>query len=143
LIEYTQYTDFQGGTSRKANFQATNNIGVGASFLFIDNRTEINTTGLTTSTTAADQVLAVFDTASADAVKSLIRVKSGTEVQCIEVLMVQNGTDISLNTYGDVRTGANLTTVSSGYNGSTGFWELRVSPVNAVTAYTSTHTIMF
>jgi len=142
-IEYTQYTDFQGGTSRKANFQATNNIGVGASFLFIDNRTEINTTGLTTSTTAADQVLAVFDTASADAVKSLIRVKSGTEVQCIEVLMVQNGTDISLNTYGDVRTGANLTTVSSGYNGSTGFWELRVSPVNAVTAYTSTHTIMF
>jgi hypothetical protein len=141
LIDYSQFASIYG-TSRQANFQATNNIGVRASFFFIDGITELNTNSLTTSATTPDQVLSYFDQTSVEAVKSTIKVVSGGAVQCIEVLMVQDGTNISLNTYGDVRTAGNLTTVSSGYNATTGYWELRVTPVNAVTSYRVTNQIM-
>jgi hypothetical protein len=141
LIEYSQAPSIYG-TSRQASFQATNNIGVRASFFFIDGITELNTNSLTTSATTPDQVLSYFDQTSVEAVKSTIKVVSGGAVQCIEVLMVQDGTNISLNTYGDVRTAGNLTTVSSGYNATTGYWELRVTPVNAVTSYRVTNQIM-
>ena len=141
-IEYTQSPSIYG-TSRQANFQATNNIGVRASYIFIDGNVEYNTGNLTTSATTPNQVLYYFDQTIIEAVKATIVVKSGGAVQCIEVLMVQDGTTISLNTYGDVRTAGNLTTVSSGYNAITGYWELRVTPVNAVTTYAVTNQIMY
>ena len=141
-IEYSQTASIYG-TSRQANFQATNNIGVRASYIFIDGNVEYNTGNLTTSATTPDQVLYFFDQTIIEAVKATIVVKSGGAVQCIEVLMVQDGTTISLNTYGDVRTAGNLTTVSSGYNAITGYWELRVTPVNAVTTYAVTNQIMY
>jgi hypothetical protein len=141
-IEYTQAASIYG-TSRLANFQATNNIGVRASYMFIDGNVEYNTNNLTTSATTPDQVLSFWDQTTIEAVKSTIKVVSGGAVQCIEVLMVQDGTTISLNTYGDVRTAGNLTTVSSGYNAITGYWELRVTPVNAVTSYAVTNQIMY
>lgn len=142
LIEYSQAASIYG-TSRQANFQATNNIGVRASYVFIDGNVEYNTNTLTTSATTPDQVLSFWDQTTIEAVKSTIKVVSGGAVQCIEVLMVQDGTTISLNTYGDVRTAGNLTTVSSGYNAITGYWELRVTPVNAVTTYAVTNQIMY
>ena len=142
LIDYTQFASIYG-TSRQANFQATNNIGVRASFFAIDGNVEFNTNSLTTSATTPDQVLSFWDQTTVEAIKSTIRVMSGGAVQCIEVLMVQDGTNISLNTYGDVRTAGNLTTVSSGFNAITGYWELRVTPVNAVTSYKVTNQIMY
>jgi hypothetical protein len=111
--------------------------------MFIDGNVEYNTNNLTTSATTPDQVLSFWDQTTIEAVKSTIKVVSGGAVQCIEVLMVQDGTTISLNTYGDVRTAGNLTTVSSGYNAITGYWELRVTPVNAVTTYVVTNQIMY
>ena len=142
LIEYSQTASIYG-TSRQANFQATNNIGVRVSYVFIDGVVEYNTNNLTTSATTPNQVLSFWNQTTIEAVKSTIKVISGGAVQCIEVLMVQDGTTISLNTYGDVRTAGNLTTVSSGYNAITGYWELRVTPVNAVTTYAVTNQIMY
>jgi len=141
LLQYSQGSSIYG-TTRTANFQSTTNIGVNASNLTIDSgRVVYNTDLLTTSATTPNQVLGYYDNTIVNTMKGVIEIQSGTDYQALEYLLVQNGTTISLTTYADVRTSSSLTSLTADYNGGTGYLELLVTPVNAVTTYK--HSIMY
>jgi len=118
------------GTSYQAKFNTSVNYGLSASYLLIDNIVEINTSSLTTTSTST-AVLDYFDPASYRSAKYLIQITNGSSHQIWEGMMIHDGTNIFISAYGDLRTGANLATVSAAFNVSTGYPELRVTPVNA------------
>jgi hypothetical protein len=118
------------GPSYQAKFNTSVNYGLSASYLFLDNMVEINTSSLTTTSTTT-AVLDYFDPASYRSAKYLIQITNGSSHQMWEGMMIHDGTNIIISAYGDLRTGANLATVSAAFNVSTGYPELRVTPVNA------------
>ena len=118
------------GTSYQAKFNTSVNYGLSASYLFIDNMVEMNTSSLTTTSTST-AVLDYFDETSYRSAKYLIQITNGSSHQIWEGMMIHDGTNIFITAYGDLRTGANLATVSAAFNVSTGHPELRVTPVNA------------
>ena len=88
----------------------------------------------TTSATTPNQAVAVVaDAATYRSVKFQVQVTSGTAYQALEIMVIHDGTTAYLNTYGDVRTGANLSTFDADISG--GNIRLLATPVNAVTVY--------
>jgi len=89
----------------------------------------------TTSATTPNQVVAtVGSIATYRTIKFIVQATSGTAYQSTEILLIHDGTTAYLNTYSDVRTGANLTTTfDADISGSN--IRLLVTPVNAVTTY--------
>jgi hypothetical protein len=138
-MNYSQTINSLGQNSRVTNFNVTAPTGVIVSNVDIDSRVVYNTGVLTTSTTTADQILFAID---ADANRSLtasIQVTSGSVYQTLEVAVLHDGTNTYINTYSDLRTGANLTSVSALFvAGSPNRVNLVVTPVNAVTSYIAT-----
>jgi hypothetical protein len=92
---------------------------------------------LTTAATTADQVLL---SVSATLYRSLIAdisIVSGSSYHTLTVPMIHDGTTPSHTQYGDIFTGASLTTINTDING--GNLRLLVTPTNAVTVYRVTY----
>jgi len=106
----------------------------------LDSIVNLNTATLTTSTTAADQVADSFVAATYRTCKYVIQVTSGSAYQAVEALLVHDGSTAYINTYSDVRTGANLTSINAAVNGAN--IELQVTPVNAATTYKISKTLI-
>jgi hypothetical protein len=131
MFDYKETASAIYGTSYEITTRTDKNIGLNSSFYVIDGIVNLNTSSLTrTATTTA--VLDYFDPATFRSAKYLIQISCGNDHQMWEGMMIHNGTDIKITAYGDVRTGdLNLATISTGYNASTGYAELRVTPVFA------------
>jgi len=106
----------------------------------LDSMVNLNTATLTTSTTAADQVADSFVAATYRTCKYVIQISSGSAYQAVEALLVHDGSTAYINTYSDVRTGANLTSIGAAVNGAN--IELQVTPVNAATTYKISKTLI-
>lgn len=87
----------------------------------------------TTSTTTPNQVASTTSATGYRSLKYMYQITSGTEYQVVEIMVIHDGTTAYLNTYGDVRTGANLSTFDADISG--GNIRLLVTPTNAVTTY--------
>jgi hypothetical protein len=120
------------GTSYQVKMNADKNIGIGTSYVFIDNMVEINTSAITTTSTAT-AVLDYFDETQYRSAKYIVQISNGSTHQMWEGMVIHDGTNIYLSAYGDLRTNGNLATMSVGFNATTGHPELRVTPVNATT----------
>ena len=119
------------GTSYQVKMNADKNVGLSTSYVALDNIVEINTSSLTTTQNSTYAVLDYFDKTQYRSAKYLIQITNGTSHQMWEGMVIHNGTDIFVSAYGDIRTDGNLATVSVGFNETTGYAELRVTPVNA------------
>lgn len=106
----------------------------------LDSMVNLNTATLTTTTTAADQVADSFVAATYRTCKYVIQVTSGSAYQAVEALLVHDGSSAFINTYSDVRTGANLTSINAAVVGAN--IELQVTPVNAATTYKISKTLI-
>lgn len=93
------------------------------------------TSVLTTSTTAANQVVETLPSATYRTVKFLVQVVSGTAYQTTEILAVHSGTTVYMTEFGTVQTGATL--ASFDMDILSGNIRLLVTPVNAVTTIKS------
>lgn len=100
----------------------------------IDGRVSLDTTSFTTSTTTPNQVISSVTTLGGyRSVKYQVQITSGTDYQALEILLIHDGTTAYINTYGDVRTGANLSTFDASLSGAA--IQLLATPTNAVTTY--------
>lgn len=106
----------------------------------LDTLVNLNTATLTTTTTAANQVADSFVAATYRTCKYVIQITSGSAYQAVEALLVHDGSSAFINTYSDVRTGANLTSINAVVNGAN--IELQVTPVNAATTYKISKTLI-
>lgn len=88
---------------------------------------------LTTSTTAATQIIDSNAIATYRSVTYNVQVTSGTAYQSCIITVIHDGTTAYLNEFGDVLTGAALATFDADIN--TGNLRLLVTPVNAVTVF--------
>jgi hypothetical protein len=118
--------------------------GLMASNLVIDNRIQLNSSVLTTASTAT-VVLDSWNAATIRSGKYLIQISSGTDYQIWEGMMIHDGTNTRITAYGDLRTsGINLATVSAGINNTTNQAELRVTPVSsASTRFKAMKTLIY
>lgn len=131
MFDYRETASTIYGTSYEIRTNADRNIGITSSYLVIDGIVQLNTSSLTTTSTST-AVLDFFDKANFRSAKYLIQISNGTNHQTWEGMMIHNGTDIKITAYGDLRTeDVNLATVSAGFNATTGYAELRVTPVFA------------
>jgi len=99
----------------------------------IDSRAVLDTVTLTTSATTANQVLDSFAAATYRTAKYIISVTSGSAYECVELLVIHDGTTASQTTYAELRTGADLATFTVDISG--GNVRLLTTPANAVTVY--------
>ena len=88
---------------------------------------------LTTSTTAANQVVDSFSAAVFRTAKYLASISSGSSYQALEILVTHDGTTAVQATYGDLPTASNLAAFAVDINA--GLVRLLTTPTNAVTAY--------
>jgi hypothetical protein len=88
---------------------------------------------LTTAATTADQVLLSVSATTYRAIVAEISILSSTSYHVLEVMIIHDGTSASHTQFGDIFTGASLTTINSDVNG--GNVRLLVTPTNAVTVY--------
>jgi hypothetical protein len=131
MFDYKETASTIYGTNYEITTRVDKNIGMNSSFYVIDGIVNLNTSSLTrTSTSTA--VLDYFDKTSFRSAKYLIQISCGSDHQMWEGMMIHDGSTIKITAYGDVRTnGVNLATVSAGFNATTGYAELRVTPVSA------------
>jgi hypothetical protein len=95
---------------------------------------------LTTATTAVNQVVDSFSSATYRTVKYLVSITSGSSYQAMELLVVHDDTTASQTVYADIATGSNLAAFAVDISG--GLVRLLTTPVNAVTAYRVTRTTL-
>ena len=100
----------------------------------------ISTASLSTSTTAASQVVDTFAANTYRAAKYMVQASSGTAYQVVEVLMAHDGTSVFMTEYGSVTTGTNLVTLDS--NISVGMVALLATPTNAATTIRVVRTLI-
>jgi len=93
---------------------------------------------LTTSTTAANQVVDTFAVATYRTAKYLASISSGSSYQALEILVTHDGTTAVQATYGDLPTSTNLAAFTVDISGSN--VRLLTTPTNAVTVYKVTRT---
>ena len=91
----------------------------------------VSTASLSTSTTAALQVVDTFAAGAYRTAKYMVQASSGTAYQVVEVLIVHNGTSVFMTEYGSVTTDTNLVTLDGDI--SAGNVRLLVTPSNATT----------
>jgi hypothetical protein len=94
----------------------------------------ISSASLTTSTTAANQVIMQLASASYRTVEYLIQATSGTSYHTTKIHVIHNGTDIWVNEYGTMFTGSSLATFAVDVSGG----QIRLiaaTVANAVTVF--------
>ena len=99
---------------------------------------DITSASLTTSTTAAGQVVDSFAAASYRTAKYVVQASSGAAYQAVEVLVIHDGTNAYMTEYGNIATGAALVTLDADISG--GNVRLLVTPVNAATTVRAVRT---
>lgn len=87
----------------------------------------------TTSTTAANQTLHTFSASAFRTAEYLVQVTSGTSYQALKILIIHDGTVVSLVEESDNATGSFLATFDAAI--TTGNVLLQTTPVNASTVY--------
>ncbi len=92
---------------------------------------------ITTAATTADQVLLSVSATTYRAIEFVISILSSTSYHVVKGLIIHDGTSASHTQYGDIFTGASLTTINSDVSG--GNVRLLVTPTNAVTEYRVTY----
>jgi hypothetical protein len=92
---------------------------------------------LTTAATTADQVLLSVSATIYRAIIAEISILSSTSYHVLKVMIIHDGTSASHTQFGDIFTGASLTTINSDVNG--GNVRLLITPTNAVTVYRVTY----
>jgi hypothetical protein len=92
---------------------------------------------LTTAATTADQVLLSISATTYRSIEFVISILSSTNYHVIKGLIIHDGTSASHTQFGDIFTGASLTTINSDVNG--GNVRLLITPTNAVTTYRITY----
>jgi len=114
------------------------------SFVFsqvnIDNRVYLDSNQLVTSATTPLQTLDSFAVATYRSAKYQVSVSSGSDVQVMEVLVMHNGTTAYQTVYADMFSNASLTDIAVTISG--GNVLLQVTPVNAVTTYKISRTLI-
>jgi hypothetical protein len=93
----------------------------------------VNTTNvvLQTSTTDADQIVDTVDPTVVRTIKYTMSISSGEDVQAMEILMTQDGSNIPLVVYSPIMNDVSLVTFSTIIDEAG--WHLTATPVNAVT----------
>jgi hypothetical protein len=131
MFDYRETTSVIYGTSYQVKMNADKNIGVVASFYIIDDIIQQNSSSLTTTATTT-AILDYFDKTMFRSAKYIIQISNGSDHQMWEGMMIQDGTTIKITAYGDLRSNdVNLASISAGFNATTGYAELRVTPVFA------------
>jgi hypothetical protein len=115
------------------NTAVTFNSGLTASSITVDGFGVIDTASLTTSATTANQVLDTFNGSTVRTVKYLIQATSGTAYQSVELLLIHDGTTVSIVEYANVSTGADL--VEFDADMQIGNVRLLATPANAATTF--------
>ena len=106
---------------------------VNATSVVIDAFGTIDAATLTTSAVTAGQVLDSNSATAVRSVKYLIQATSGAAYQSVELLLIQDGTNVSIVEYANVATGADLADFDADISG--GNVRLLVTPANAATVF--------
>lgn len=114
------------------------------SFVFdqvnIDNTVFLDSGTLTTSAVTPNQTLNSFPAASYASAKYQIQVKSGADVHVMEIMVMHDGTTAYQMVYAEMFSNASLTSTAVTLSG--GDVILQVTPVNAVTTYKISRTLV-
>ena len=103
------------------------------SSVVIDGFGTIDTAALTTSAVTAGQVLDSNSITAVRTVKYTIQATSGTTYQSVEMLLIQDGTNVSIVEYANVSTNGDLAEFDADISG--GNVRLLVTPANAATVF--------
>ncbi|CAB4158553.1 hypothetical protein UFOVP700_17 [uncultured Caudovirales phage] len=107
----------------------------------LDSVAVLNTATLTTTTTAANQVLDSNSAATYRSAKYQVQIASATDYQAMEILLIHNGTTAAITVYADIKTGStDLATFGADVSG--GNFRLLTTPTNAATTYKVTKTLI-
>lgn len=88
---------------------------------------------LTTSATTSGQIVDSISATTYRGVKYIVQVISGSAYQAVEILLIHDGTDVTMVEYGNIYTGVSLATFDADI--SSGNLRLLTTPVNSVTTY--------
>ncbi len=121
------------GRGASTSTAVTFNGGLTTTSITVDSFGGIDTASLTTSATTASQVLDSNSATAFRTVKYLIQATSGTAYQSVELLLIHDGTTVSMVEYANVATGADLADFDADVSG--GNVRLLVTPVNAATTF--------
>jgi hypothetical protein len=135
-------TNAAGDPIIKLNRDKTYNLGVAS--VVIDDRIELNTSVITTTSTAT----AVLDQWTYSTIRSgkyMIQISTATNWQIWEGMVIHDGVTTKINAYGDLRTaGVNLAVITAAINTATNKLELRVTPTSATsTTFKAMKTLIY
>lgn len=132
VITYTGVT----AAETRAHFSAGTGITITSGVISVTGDEPVIT--LTTSSTAANQVVDSFSTSVYRTAKYLVSVSSGAEYHSFEILVNHNDNVANQTTYADLATGVSLAVFAADISG--GSVRLLTTPTNAVTVYQVTRT---
>jgi len=118
------------GASTQVMYASSSNVNI-LSNLVVSNATIANRSNVAVATAGLATLIDAFVSTTYRSAKYLIQASIGGSYQTMEVILVQDGTTPTLATYGVVRTGANLGTVTTTISGSS--VQLNFVAVNANT----------
>ena len=102
---------------------------------------DLTTSGFTTSTTAANQVIDSSSASTYRSAKYVVQVSSGTQFQIVEILLIHNGTTVQMTEYGLLCTEA-APIAAFDADISAGSLRLLATPVNAVSTFKVVKTLI-
>lgn len=92
------------------------------------------TSSTTLTTTAPNQIIDQYDKLSQRASNYVVQIRSGTEYEIWEGMLLHDGTNVITNSYGELRTGsASLATITADISGN--YVRLLATPTNANTTF--------
>lgn len=105
----------------------------------IDGLVVLDTASLTTTTTAANQILDTWNASTYRSAKYQIQITSGSSYQMVDIAVIHDGTTAIWVIYADIKTGAtDLASFSVDIN--SGSVRLLTTPANATTAFKAVRT---
>lgn len=105
----------------------------------LDSKIVRDTSTLTTTATTANQVADTYSATGFRTAKYLIQITSSTSYHATEMLVIHDGTTVSLVRYADIMTGASLATIDADI--SAGSVRILVTPTNAATTFIIARTL--
>lgn len=92
------------------------------------------------TTTTADQIIDSFDATIYRSAKYVVQTTHGTDFQTIEILLLQDGSDVYVTRYGLMYTNTELATFTAEYDTGTDVVNLLTTPANTDTTFKFTRT---